>query len=60
MIRLKSANGKFTRRAFANRFVLIGRKKLLCPRGSAGTTPSYKNEDIAYEHVFTTQGFDEA
>ena len=25
-----------------------------------GSTPSYKNEGIAYEHVFTTQGFDEA
>ena len=25
-----------------------------------GSTPSYKNEDIAYEHVFTTEGFDEA
>ena len=25
-----------------------------------GATPTYKNEGIAYEHVFTTQGFDEA
>src|SRR5438034_153431 len=25
-----------------------------------GAAPSYKNEGIAYEHVFTTQGFDEA
>ncbi len=25
-----------------------------------GSAPSYKNEGIAYEHVFTTQGFDEA
>src|ERR1700686_4344624 len=25
-----------------------------------GAGPSYKNEGIAYEHVFTTQGFDEA
>ncbi len=25
-----------------------------------GSTPTYKNEGIAYEHVFTTQGFDEA
>src|SRR6266571_8672825 len=25
-----------------------------------GAAPTYKNEGIAYEHVFTTQGFDEA
>ncbi len=25
-----------------------------------GAAPSYKNEGIAYEHVFTTEGFDEA
>ena len=25
-----------------------------------GAGPSYKNEGIAYEHVFTTEGFDEA
>src|SRR5204863_109144 len=25
-----------------------------------GSAPTYKNEGIAYEHVFTTQGFDEA
>ena len=25
-----------------------------------GSTPTFKNEGIAYEHVFTTQGFDEA
>ena len=25
-----------------------------------GAAPTYKNEGIAYEHVFTTAGFDEA
>ncbi len=25
-----------------------------------GSAPTYKNEGIAYEHVFTTEGFDEA
>src|SRR2546429_9798182 len=25
-----------------------------------GAAPTYKNEGIAYEHVFTTQGFDRA
>src|SRR6476660_7252182 len=25
-----------------------------------GAAPTYKNEGIAYEHVFTTEGFDEA
>ena len=25
-----------------------------------GAAPTYKNEGVAYEHVFTTEGFDEA